>query len=140
MYFVYPGATGDRKLSGKDKLGDFFEGIAQGADASFEDMARSFLLRLAEMEARAIASDLVGALTGRGDGATSITGRLLGGAADLVTEDKKAGDDAKRAESSAERISSQLFGAIENGADRLLEAGSSAGNFIASAAGSIGTA
>src|SRR5262249_24552997 len=40
VYFVYPGATGDRKLSGKDKIAEFIEGCrATNVPASwFEHM------------------------------------------------------------------------------------------------------
>jgi hypothetical protein len=137
---------------GEDTLGDFFEGIAQGADASFEDMARSFALRLAEMEARALATDLIGALMGRGDDATSITGRILGGAADLIRG--VGGDGDANLEAAADPILKALTagtdalalagrsagGEIEGGAIALEQAGVGAGDAISQAVAAFGEA
>jgi hypothetical protein len=68
---------------GEQVFGDMVEGWVQGADVSFEGIARSFAALIIKMQAEALAADIFGSLSGGGGGGGGGSGSwwraLLGG-------------------------------------------------------------
>ena len=125
---------------GEQVFGDFLEGIAQGSEATAEDMVRAFALGFLKIEAAALATDLRNILGGDGGEPTSITGQVLsslgGGDAGGQAAAEAEKSIASGLEAGASRAGDILVGAFDRGVG-LLEVGGSALTQALSAGGQL---